>query len=102
MCTHERDNAAALAWAEQWYSTPEAHAAPYWEELEGWLVAHPFTLGEEVLTKEPTPAQLWHEAHMLWYLTSPHRFGTRRPLRLLNRVYYRNPWQIPMAMLRLR
>jgi uncharacterized phage-associated protein len=42
-------NAAAIAWVEQWYATPDDQPPHYWDELEELLKTSPITFGDEDL-----------------------------------------------------
>jgi hypothetical protein len=42
-------NAAAIAWVEQWYATPDDQPPGYWDEFEELLKAHPIDFGDEDL-----------------------------------------------------
>jgi hypothetical protein len=46
-------NAAAMAWLEQWYATPDAQPPGYWDALEEFLQTHPFTWGTHRLAHIP-------------------------------------------------
>ena len=37
--------AAAIAWVEQWYATPETQPPGFWDALEALLMAHPLDFG---------------------------------------------------------
>jgi uncharacterized phage-associated protein len=43
----ENKNAAAIAWVEQWYTTPDEQLSAYWDEFEELLKAHPIDFGNE-------------------------------------------------------
>jgi uncharacterized phage-associated protein len=43
----ENKNAAAIAWVEQWYATPDDQPPGYWDEFEELLKAHPIDFGNE-------------------------------------------------------
>ena len=45
----DEKNAAAIAWVEQWYATPDAQPPGYWDEFEELLKAHPIDFGDEDL-----------------------------------------------------
>lgn len=40
-------NAAAIAWVEQWYATPDDQPPEYWDELEEEIERHPINFGDE-------------------------------------------------------
>jgi len=40
-------NAAAIAWVEQWYATPDDQPPEYWDELEEEIKRHPINFGDE-------------------------------------------------------
>jgi hypothetical protein len=40
-------NAAAIAWVEQWYATPDEQPPGYWDEFEELLKAHPIDFGDK-------------------------------------------------------
>ena len=42
---HENKNAAAIAWVEQWYATPDDQLPGYWDAFEELLKAHPIDFG---------------------------------------------------------
>jgi uncharacterized phage-associated protein len=42
-------NAAAIAWVEQWYATPDDQPPGYWDEFEELLKAHSIDFGDEDL-----------------------------------------------------
>jgi hypothetical protein len=42
-------NAAAIAWVEQWYATPDDQPPGYWDEFEELLKTNPITFGDEDL-----------------------------------------------------
>lgn len=42
-------NAAAIAWVEQWYATPDDQPPGYWDEFEELLKAHPIDFGDKDL-----------------------------------------------------
>ena len=42
-------NAAAMAWVEQWYATPDEQPLGYWDEFEALLKAHPIDFGDKDL-----------------------------------------------------
>jgi uncharacterized phage-associated protein len=46
---HENKNAAAIAWVEQWYATPDDQPPGYWDEFEELLKTNPITFGDEDL-----------------------------------------------------
>ena len=46
---NENKNAAAIAWVENWYATPDDQSPGYWDELEELLKAHPIHFGDEDL-----------------------------------------------------
>jgi uncharacterized phage-associated protein len=46
---NENKNAAAIAWVEQWYATPDDQPPGYWDEFEELLKAHPIDFGDEDL-----------------------------------------------------
>jgi hypothetical protein len=45
----ENKNAAAIAWVEQWYATPDDQPPGYWDKFEELLKAHPIDFGDEDL-----------------------------------------------------
>lgn len=45
----DEKNAAAIAWVEQWYATPDDQPPGYWDEFEELLKAHPIDFGDEDL-----------------------------------------------------
>jgi uncharacterized phage-associated protein len=45
----ENKNAAAIAWVEQWYATPDDQPPGYWEEFEELLKTHPIDFGDKDL-----------------------------------------------------
>jgi uncharacterized phage-associated protein len=42
-------NAAAIAWVEQWYATPDNQPPGFWDEFEELLKAHPIDFGDKDL-----------------------------------------------------
>ena len=42
-------NAAAIAWVEQWYATPDEQPSGYWEMFEQLLQDNPITFADEDL-----------------------------------------------------
>jgi uncharacterized phage-associated protein len=45
----ENKNAAAIAWVEQWYATPDDQPPGYWDEFEELLKANPIDFGNKDL-----------------------------------------------------
>jgi Antitoxin SocA-like, Panacea domain len=45
----ENKNAAAIAWVQQWYATPDAQPPGFWEEFEEVLKANPIDFGDKNL-----------------------------------------------------
>jgi len=45
----DEKNAAAIAWVEQWYATPDDQPSGYWEEFEEFLKDHPIDFGDKDL-----------------------------------------------------
>ena len=44
---HQHKNAAAIAWVEQWYATPDDQPPGYWDELEAEMKRHPIHFGDK-------------------------------------------------------